>query len=76
LTVSGVRKAESSDEKAEILYRGFTSRDFERQFHLADDVKVKGADMVNGLLLVDLVREIPEAEKPRKIAIGQNLKAA
>ena len=76
LTVSGVRKAESSNEKAEILYRGFTSRDFERQFHLADDVKVKGADMVNGLLLVDLVREIPEAEKPRKIAIGQNLKAA
>ena len=76
LTVSGVRKTEPSAEKTEILYRGFTNRDFERQFHLADDVKVNGADMVNGLLFIDLVREIPEAEKPRKIAIGQSLKAA
>ena len=76
LTVSGVRKTEPSAEKTETLYRGFTNRDFERQFHLADDVKVNGADMVNGLLFIDLVREIPEAEKPRKIAIGQSLKAA
>ena len=76
LTVSGVRKTEPSAEKTEILYCGFTNRDFERQFHLADDVKVNGADMVNGLLFIDLVREIPEAEKPRKIAIGQSLKAA
>ncbi len=76
LNVSGVRKADAGEDKGEILYRGFTNRDFERQFHLADDVKVNGADMVNGLLFVNLVREIPEAEKPRKIAIGQSLKAA
>ncbi|MDF5326919.1 Hsp20 family protein, partial [Vibrio parahaemolyticus] len=47
-------------------------RDFERKFQLADYVKVVGASMENGLLHIDLVREIPEAMQPRKIAIGGN----
>jgi molecular chaperone IbpA len=58
------------------LYRGIANRDFERQFQLADNVKVKGAELNNGLLHIDLVREIPEAEKPRKIDIVKTLNAA
>ena len=54
------------------LYQGIAERDFERKFQLADYVKVIGADMENGLLHVDLEREIPEAMKPRKIAINGN----
>jgi molecular chaperone IbpA len=69
LTVKGEKKAESEGEK-EVLHRGIASRAFERRFQLADYVEVKGANLVNGLLHVDLVREIPEAMKPRSIAIG------
>ena len=70
LTVKGEKKAET-DEDQELLYRGIASRAFERRFQLADYVEVKGADLVNGLLhFVDLVREIPEAMKPRTITIG------
>jgi molecular chaperone IbpA len=68
LTVKGEKKSEAEDK--EVLYRGIASRAFERRFQLADYVEVKGADLVNGLLHVDLVREIPEAMKPRTIAIG------
>jgi molecular chaperone IbpA len=68
LTVKGEKKADGDDK--ELLYRGIASRAFERRFQLADYVEVKGADLVNGLLHVDLVREIPEAKKPRSIAIG------
>ena len=70
LTVKGEKKPETQDDERDVLYRGIASRAFERRFQLADYVEVKGADLVNGLLHVDLVREIPEAMKPRSIAIG------
>jgi molecular chaperone IbpA len=59
----------NDDENGEFLYRGIAERDFERRFQLADHVKVKGARLQNGLLHVDLEREIPEEKKPRRIAI-------
>ncbi|EGQ9934901.1 Hsp20 family protein [Vibrio vulnificus] len=67
LIVKGERKAE---EGKNYVYQGIAERDFERKFQLADYVKVLGASMENGLLHIDLVREIPEAMQPRKIAIG------
>lgn len=70
LTVKGEKKAESEEQGSEFLYRGIASRAFERRFQLADHVEVKGASLENGLLHVDLVREIPEAMKPRTIAIN------
>ncbi|PSW01384.1 small heat shock chaperone IbpA [Photobacterium lipolyticum] len=73
LIVRGVRETESKEER-HYLYQGIAERDFERKFQLADYVKVIGAKMVNGLLHIDLEREIPEEQKPRKIAInGRNL---
>ena len=61
----------SKTEKAErhLLYRGISTRSFKRQFSLADYVQVKGAGFDNGLLKIELVREIPDAMKPRRIAI-------
>ncbi|RZJ44682.1 MAG: Hsp20 family protein [Brevundimonas sp.] len=56
------------------LHRGLAERDFERRFQLADYVVVKTADLSNGLLSIDLVRELPEALKPRRIEIGQGSK--
>jgi molecular chaperone IbpA len=56
--------------KGEVLYQGIAGRSFERRFQLADHVHVTGAALENGLLHVDLVREIPEAAKPRRIPIG------
>ena len=53
-----------------IIHRGIANRSFERRFGLADHVKVKAADLKDGLLSIDLVREIPEEMKPRKIKIG------
>jgi molecular chaperone IbpA len=53
-----------------LLYRGISTRHFKRQFNLADYVQVKGASFDNGLLKIELVREIPEAMKPRRIAIN------
>ena len=53
-----------------MLYQGIAARAFERRFQLADYVQVTGAQLENGLLHVDLVREIPEAKKPRQIPIG------
>ena len=67
LVVRGERK---SDDEKKYVYQGIAERDFERKFQLADYVKVMGATMENGLLHVDLEREIPEAMKPRKIAIN------
>lgn len=58
------------DETRTYLHRGIATRAFERRFHLADHVRVSGADLVNGMLHIDLVREVPEALKPRKIEIG------
>ena len=69
LTVKGEKKAEAEKKDSEFLYRGIGARAFERRFQLADHVEVKGAQLENGLLHVDLVREVPEAMKPRTIAI-------
>jgi molecular chaperone IbpA len=66
LTVEG-RKPDKGDH--EHLYQGIASRPFRRQFNLADYVEVKGASFENGLLQIDLVRELPEAMKPRRIEI-------
>jgi molecular chaperone IbpA len=67
--------AETQPAKAEMLYQGIAARAFERRFQLADHVQVSGANLEHGLLHVDLVREIPEAQKPRQIPIGaQGLK--
>ncbi len=70
LTVRGEKK-EKTENKGEVLYQGIAARSFERRFQLADHVEVKGAALENGLLHIDLVREIPEAMKPRQIAIGK-----
>ena len=70
LTVKGEKKADAAEKEAEFLYRGIASRAFERRFQLADHVEVKGASLENGLLHVDLVRNIPEAMKPRTISIS------
>ena len=68
LTIGG--KARPAPENAQFLHRGIAGRAFERRFSLADYVKVTGASLANGLLTVDLTREVPEAKKPRTIAIG------
>ena len=70
LTVKGEKSEETANDGAELLYRGIASRAFERRFQLADHVEVKGAELKNGLLHIDLKRNIPEEMKPRKIAIG------
>ena len=67
LTVKGERKEENDGEGAEVLYRGIAARAFERRFQLADHVEVDGATLKNGLLHIDLKRNIPEELKPRKI---------
>ena len=67
VTVEG-RKAEKPER--EFLYHGISSRPFKRQFNLADYVHVKGAAFDNGLLQIELVREVPEAMKPRRIYIA------
>ncbi len=69
LTIRGEKKA-AEDRKAEVLYQGIAARTFERRFQLADGVQVIGAALENGLLHVDLVRQIPEAKKPRLIPIA------
>lgn len=67
LIVSG--RLEKDDGAGDLLYRGIAARPFERRFNLAEYVEVKGASLVNGLLQIELVREVPEAMKPRRIAI-------
>ncbi|MDT8437826.1 MAG: Hsp20 family protein [Wenzhouxiangellaceae bacterium] len=70
LTVSGNKREESADENRQYLYRGIATRTFERRFQLADHVKVVDAKLENGLLHIDLKRELPERMKPRKIEIS------
>jgi molecular chaperone IbpA len=70
LIVSGGKNEESEDKGSDYIYRGIATRSFERRFALADHIQVKAADMKDGLLSIDLVREIPEAMKPKKINIG------
>lgn len=69
LSVRGEKK-DREERKSELLFQGIAARSFERRFQLADHVEVKGASLENGLLHIDLVREIPEAMKPRQIPIG------
>ena len=70
LTVKGEKQPVEGAEKREVLHQGIAARAFERRFQLADYVQVTGASLENGLLHIDLVREIPEAKKPRQIPIG------
>jgi molecular chaperone IbpA len=74
LVVSGRKKDESEQQESDYVYRGIATRSFERRFALADHIQVRGADLKDGLLSIDLVREIPEAMKPRKIDIGGSQK--
>ncbi|MDI3470526.1 MAG: 16 kDa heat shock protein A [Pseudolabrys sp.] len=76
LTIKGEKQQKEEKAENEVLYQGIAARAFERVFQLADHVTVKGASLENGLLHVDLVREIPEAKKPRQIPIGNGKAAA
>jgi molecular chaperone IbpA len=84
LTIKGEKTATENGNDEQVLYRGIAARAFERVFQLADFVQVKNASLENGLLHVDLVREIPEAKKPKSIPItsgnkviaGETVKAA
>jgi molecular chaperone IbpA len=75
LLVTG-QSAPNADEGKELLYRGIAGRNFERRFQLADHVKVAGAKLANGLLTIELVREIPEEKKARAITIETQAKPA
>lgn len=70
LTVTGRKQDEARDADSEMLHVGIANRGFERRFELADHVRVSGADLADGLLVIDLLREVPEAMKPKKIAIN------
>ena len=69
LVVAGQK---AHEEQGQYLHRGIAHRSFQRRFELADHVKVTGANLVDGLLTIELVREIPEEMKPRRIQIGSN----
>ena len=69
LTVQG-KKREDDGEAGQMLHVGIANRGFERRFELADYVRVASADLADGLLIIDLVREVPEAMKPKKIAVN------
>ncbi len=68
LTIKGEKKA--PEKETQYLHRGIAARSFERRFQLADHVEVTGADLADGLLHVDLVRNVPERLKPRSVQIG------
>jgi len=70
LTITGRKEQSADNDTAEYLHRGIAARGFERRFQLADHVKVEAADLRNGLLVISLKRELPEALKPRKITIN------
>src|SRR5918997_1241949 len=70
LIVTGRKNDEPQDKGSDYIYRGIANRSFERRFALADHIQVRGADLKDGLLAIELVREIPEAMKPKKINIG------
>jgi molecular chaperone IbpA len=69
LTIQG-KKRDDVDDGSELLHVGIANRGFERRFELADYVRVASADLADGLLVIDLVREVPEAMKPKKIAVN------
>jgi molecular chaperone IbpA len=70
LKVAGIKADKGESDERKFIHQGIAERNFERKFQLGDHVKVLGADLANGLLSIDLQREIPEALKPRKIEIG------
>lgn len=70
LVVSGTKTGKDENDERKFIHQGIAERNFERKFQLGDHVKVLGANLANGLLSIDLEREIPEALKPRKITIG------
>ncbi len=70
LTIRGSKEQRREENQGELLYQGIAARTFERRFQLADHVQVTGARLENGLLHVELTREVPEAQKPRQIPIG------
>ena len=70
LAITGRKTLTADNDEAEYLHRGIAERGFERRFQLADHVVVEGAELKNGLLVVSLKRELPEALKPRKITIN------
>lgn len=74
LIVSGRKNEESEQRDSDYVYRGIANRSFERRFALADHIQVRGAGLKDGLLSIELVREIPEAMKPRKIEVGSSAK--
>ena len=65
-----IRGQKSDDDGSNYVHRGIANPSFERRFALADHIQVRGADLKDGMLAIELVREIPEAMKPRKIEIG------
>src|SRR5690606_41435168 len=72
LTIKGEKREERNEERTEILHRGIASRSFERRFQLADHVEVTGAVLKDGLLHIDLVRNLPDGMKPRRIPIARS----
>ena len=74
LAIRGDKQANEGEKTRDVLYQGIAARNFERSFQLADHVQVKGASLENGLLHIDLVREIPEAMKPRAVPIASSSK--
>ncbi len=75
LTVEGAVETKEEETGKQFIHRGIATRSFIRKFQLADLIKVTGADFKNGLLHIELTREIPEHKKPRTIPIGSGLKA-
>ena len=69
-------KKEASETQNSFLHQGIANRSFERKFNLADHIEVVGADLQNGLLAINLVKEVPEAMKPKSIAINSANKTA
>lgn len=74
LMIRGEKQASDGDKSGAVLYQGIAERNFERSFHLADHVRVENASLENGLLRVELVREIPEAMKTRTVPISASKK--
>ena len=70
--ITGDKKTDGEQTRREVLHQGIAARGFVRRFQLADHVQVTGAALENGLLHIDLVREVPEAKKPRLIPIAAN----
>ena len=70
LTVTGRKQEEARSAESEMLHVGIANRGFERRFELADFVRVANADLADGLLTIELVREVPDAMKPKKVMIG------